>query len=157
MSEQAQPQFALQRIYIKDLSFESPNSPAAFTKQWKPDIQFDLNTSAKQIDQTHYEVVIKSTITAKNEDETAFLIEIEQAGLFAMANIPEQQMGPMLGAMCPNIVFPYLRETVDSIVIKGGFPPLMLSPINFDALYQKRQQELAAEKQAAAEKEETTH
>ena len=157
MSEQAQPQFALQRIYIKDLSFESPNSPAAFTKQWKPDIQFDLNTSAKQIDQTHYEVAIKSTITAKNDDDTAFLIEIEQAGLFAMANIPEQQMGPMLGAMCPNIVFPYLREAIDSVVIKGGFPPLMLSPINFDALYQKRQQELAAGKQSASDKEETTH
>ncbi len=149
MTEEAQPQFALQRIYTKDVSYESPNSPASFLKQWKPDIKFDLNSSARKVDESHYEVTIKATITATNEEETAFLVEIEQAGLFAMVNIPEAQMGPMLGAMCPNIIFPYLREAVDALVIKGGFPPLLLSPINFDALYQQRLKEAEQAKQAA--------
>ncbi|WP_420589618.1 protein-export chaperone SecB [Bacterioplanoides sp.] len=153
MAEENQAQFALQRIYTKDVSFEAPNAPAAFTKEWKPEIKLDLNSGARKLDEQHFEVTIKVTITATNAEETAFLVELEQAGLFTIANIPEEQLQPMLGAMCPNILFPYLRESVDALVVKGGFPALMLAPINFDALYQQR---LMQEQQAQAEKSEST-
>jgi len=148
-----QPQFALQRMYIKDASFEAPNAPASFTKEWKPEIKLDLNSGARKLDEQHYEVTVKVTVTAKNAEETAFLVEIEQAGLFTMANIPEEQLKPMLGAMCPNILFPYLREAIDGMVIKGGFPALMLAPVNFDALYQQRVQQ---EQQKVAEQTESS-
>ncbi|KZZ45580.1 MAG: protein-export chaperone SecB [Saccharospirillaceae bacterium] len=148
-----QAQFALQRIYTKDVSFEAPNAPAAFTKEWKPEIKLDLNSGARKLDEQHFEVTIKVTITATNAEETAFLVELEQAGLFTIANIPEEQLQPMLGAMCPNILFPYLRESVDSLVVKGGFPALMLAPINFDALYQQR---VMQEQQAQADNKEGT-
>ena len=150
MSEAPQAQFALQRIYIKDVSFEAPNSPAAFTKQWKPEVKLDLNTNGRKVDEQHYEVSVKITVTAKNEGETAFLVELVQCGLFAAVNIPEQQLAPMLGAMCPNILFPYLRENIDNLVVKGGFPALMLAPINFDALYQKKVMEAQAAAQGEA-------
>ncbi len=148
-----QAQFALQRIYTKDVSFEAPNAPAAFTKEWKPEIKLDLNSGARKLDEQHFEVTIKVTITATNAEETAFLVELEQAGLFTISNIPEEQLQPMLGAMCPNILFPYLRESVDSLVVKGGFPALMLAPINFDALYQQR---VMQEQQAQADNKEGT-
>ena len=148
-----QPQFALQRMYIKDASFEAPNAPASFTKEWKPEIKLDLNSGARKLDEQHYEVTVKVTVTAKNADETAFLVEIEQAGLFTMANIPEEQLKPMLGAMCPNILFPYLRDARDGAVVRGGFPALMLAPVNFDALYQQRVQQ---EQQKAAEQTESS-
>jgi len=148
-----QPQFALQRMYIKDASFEAPNAPASFTKEWKPEIKLDLNSGARKLDEQHYEVTVKVTVTAKNAEETAFLVEIEQAGLFTMANIPEEQLKPMLGAMCPNILFPYLREAIDGMVIKGGLPALMLAPVNFAALYQQRVQQ---EQQKAAEQTESS-
>lgn len=149
MADNQQPQFALQRIYVKDASFEAPNTPQVFTKEWKPEIKLDLNSGARKLDDNHYEVSVKVTITATNEGETAFLVEMIQAGLFALVNIPEQQLHPMLGAMCPNILFPYLRESIDSLVVKGGFPALMLAPINFDALYQQRlQQEAQASENA---------
>ena len=147
------PQFALQRIYVKDASFEAPNAPAAFTKEWKPEIKLDLNSGARKLDEQHYEVTVKVTVTATNAEETAFLVELEQAGLFTMTNIPEDQLKPMLGAMCPNILFPYLRESIDTMVVKGGFPALMLAPINFDALYQQRLQQ---EQQKAAESAESS-
>ncbi len=157
MAENQQPQFALQRLYIKDASFEAPNSPMAFTKEWQPEIKLDLNSGARKLDDSHFEVFIKVTVTATNADETAFLVELVQAGLFAMVNIPEEQMKPMLGAMCPNILFPYLRESIDSLVVKGGFPALMLAPINFDALYQQRAAQEAAQQAAQAEAPQATH
>ena len=155
-----QPQFELQRVYLKDVSFEAPNSPQVFTKEWKPEVKLDLNTGAKKLDDTHYEVSIKVTVTATNADETAFLVEVDQAGLFVLANIPEDQIRPMLATVCPNILFPYLRENIDNLVIKGGFPALVLAHINFDALYQQRlAQEAEEAKQQAAEEStgETTH
>ncbi|MAY15299.1 MULTISPECIES: protein-export chaperone SecB [Oceanospirillaceae] len=157
MADNQQPQFALQRIYIKDASFEAPNAPQAFTKEWKPEIKLDLNSGARKLDDNHYEVSVKVTVTATNDGETAFLVELVQAGLFAMVNIPEQQLKPMLGAMCPNILFPYLRESIDSLVVKGGFPALMLAPINFDALFQQRMQQEAQQAQAESAEQETTH
>lgn len=133
----AQQQFALQRIYIKDMSFESPQGVKAFTQQWKPQVKMDLNTRHEKIDDSNHEVVLTLTITATQDDEVAFLIELQQAGVFFCKGIQGPQLGQVLGALCPGILFPYARETVDSIVTKGSFPALMLAPVNFDALYQQ--------------------
>ncbi|HBS42194.1 MAG TPA: protein-export chaperone SecB [Oceanospirillales bacterium] len=157
MSENQQQQFALQRIYLRDASFEAPNLPDTFRKAWKPEIKLDLGSVVKTLEEGQFEVTLKATVTAKLEDETAFLVELEQCGLFIARNIPEQQMGPVLGIMCPNMLFPYLRENVDSLVIKGGFPALMLAPVNFEALYHKKMQEVqqAQQQQGDAEAEQT--
>ncbi len=160
MSENQQQQFALQRIYLRDASFEAPNLPETFRKAWKPEIKLDLGSVVRPLEEGQYEVTLKATVTAKLEDETAFLVELEQCGLFVARNIPEQQMGPVLGIMCPNMLFPYLRESVDSMVIKGGFPALMLAPVNFEALYHKKMQEVqqAQQQQGSAEgSEQPTH
>lgn len=134
-------QFGLQRIYVKDVSFETPMGAAAFTKQWQPQIHMDLNTKNTQLDAQNHEVVLTLTITAKLEEETAFLIEVQQAGIFMCQGIDDESMKQVLGAVCPNILFPYARETVDSLVVKGSFPPLMLAPVNFDAMFMQAQQE----------------
>ncbi len=154
---QNQPQFALQRIYLKDLSFESPNSPLVFQEQWKPQVNLDLNTSHSKISDNQYEVVLSLTVTSKVEDKVAFIVEIQQAGVFMVKGIEGGQLGQMLGAYCPNILFPYARETIDGVVNRGSFPALMLAPVNFDAIYAqalKRKQEEAA---GGESKEEQTH
>lgn len=143
MTEQQQPQFGIQRVYIKDLSFECPNSPAIFRKEWKPQIKLDLNTQSTKLDEDIYEVVLTLTVSAKLEDDTAFLCEVQQAGIFSIAGFPEQTRDQMIGAYCPNILFPYAREAIDTAVVKGSFPALMLAPVNFEALY--------AQNKAAAE------
>lgn len=132
-----QPQFALQRIYIKDLSFEAPMGHEAFQKQWRPQVQMDLNTATNKIDEKNYEVVLRLTITAKQEEEAAFLVEVQQGGIFACDGFDAQQLHQVLNIMCPNILFPYAREAVDNLVTKGSFPPLMIAPVNFEALYQQ--------------------
>ncbi len=144
------PQFALQRIYLKDFSFESPRSPGIFAGQWSPNINFEVKTRSEKFQENAYEVVLVLTVEAKVEENTAFLVEVQQAGVFACANMEPQQLEQILASLCPNILFPYARESIDSIVTKGSFPPLMLSPINFDAVYaeQKRRQ---AEQQAGAQ------
>jgi preprotein translocase subunit SecB len=136
-AQQPQQQFALQRIFVKDLSFEAPMGAEAFKKQWKPQINLDLNTRHSKLDENNFEVVLTLTITAKQEEETAFLVEIQQGGIFFVKGLEGPQLNQILGAMCPNILFPYARETVDNVVTKGSFPPLMLAPVNFDALYQQ--------------------
>jgi preprotein translocase subunit SecB len=149
---QNQPQFALQRIYVKDLSFESPNAPLVFQEQWKPQVNLDLNTAHNKISDNQYEVVLSLTVTAK----VAYIVEIQQAGVFMVSGIEGPQLGQMLGAYCPTILFPYAREAIDGIVNKGSFPALMLAPVNFDAIYAqalKRKQEEAA----GEAKEEQTH
>lgn len=152
---ETQQQFALQRIYLKDLSFESPLGVQAFQKQWKPQIKLDLNTKHNIIDENNYEVILTLTVTATQDDETAFLVEIQQAGIFFCKGLDGEPLGHVLGAMCPNILFPYAREAVDSLVVRGSFPPLMLAPVNFDALYQQAR---AQQKQAQSESEqETSH
>lgn len=143
MSEQEkpQPQFALQRIYLKDASFESPASPVVFTKTWKPEMKVDLNTRSGRIAENNYEVTLTVTVTAKIEgEETAFLVEVQQGGLFMINGIEGDQLKQLLGIACPNMLFPYLREAVDSLVLKGGFPALALQPVNFEALYRQSQQ-----------------
>lgn len=153
MSEvnQKQATFALQRIYIKDLSFESPNSPAIFQKEWKPQVNLDLNTRNQAISATQHEVVLSLTVTAKLEDKVAFIVEVQQAGVFQIEGLEPQQLAQTLGAFCPNILFPYAREAIDAAVLKGSFPALMLAPINFDALYAdalKRQAQQGQEENA---------
>lgn len=144
---QNQPQFALQRIYVKDLSFESPNSPTVFQEQWKPQVSLDLNTSHNQVSENQYEVVLSMTVTAKLGEKTAYIVEIQQAGVFMVSGIESNQLGHMLGSYCPTVLFPYAREAIDGIVNKGSFPALMLAPVNFDAIYAqalKRKQEEAS-------------
>lgn len=148
MTEQQQPQFGIQRIYTKDVSFESPNTPAIFREEWKPQVKLDLNTKTTQLDENTYEVVLTLTVSAALKEQTAFLCEVQQAGIFAIAGFPDETRDQMLGAYCPNILFPYAREVVDTSVVKGSFPALMLAPVNFDALYLQN-------KQAAPSPEET--
>ncbi len=153
-----QPQFALQRIYLKDLSFESPNSPAVFQEQWKPQVGLDLNTQHTKLGEDQYEVVLSLTVTAKIDDKVAYLVEIQQAGVFLIKGIEGQQLGHMLGAYCPNILFPYAREAIDGVVNKGSYPSLMLAPVNFDAIYAqalKRKQEEAAGANGESSEEKT--
>ena len=137
MSEQTQNStFVLQRIYVKDMSFESPRSPEAFLKQWKPSVSLELNSSNVSIDEENFEVTLGLTVTAKNEaEEVIYLIELQQSGIFLIKGMTEQALGQTLGSFCPSVLFPYAREAIDSIVTKGSFPPLMLAPVNFDAIY----------------------
>lgn len=151
MSEQAQQeqQFILQRIYVKDMSFESPKSPDSFLKQWKPQINLELNTANSALSDDNYEVVLSVTVTAKNEeDEVLYLAEVQQAGVFMIKGMKEEAMGQTLASFCPNVLFPYAREAIDTVVTKGSFPALMLAPVNFDAIY--------AQAKARAESESAT-
>lgn len=146
MSEQAnQQQFSIQKLYLKDVSFESPNSPAVFTGEWKPEVNVQLNTEIKGLDNNMHEVTLSVTVTAKQQDKTAFLVEVKQAGLFQLAGFEQEQLGGMLGAYCPETLFPYAREAVSDLVSKGGFPQLLLSPVNFNALYMQHQQQQQAQ------------
>lgn len=145
MTEQQQPQFGIQRLYLKDVSFESPNAPGIFKKEWKPQVKLDLNTKTLELSADSFEVVLTVTVSAKLTDETAFLCEVQQAGIFTISGFPEETRAQMLGAYCPNILFPYAREAIDTSIIKGSFPALMLAPVNFDALYAQNKQSAAAE------------
>jgi len=143
-------EFVLQRIYVKDVSFETPNSPVIFTEEWKPESNLNLNTGINKLDNDVYEVVLTVTVTTKVGDKTAFLVEVQQAGIFLVKGFPENEMGHMMSAYCPNLLFPYAREVVSDLVNKGSFPQLLLTPVNFDALYAQHLQE----QQAAAQKQE---
>ncbi|RUO26806.1 protein-export chaperone SecB [Aliidiomarina minuta] len=150
--EQQKPQFAIQRIFVKDVSFEAPNAPDVFRKDWKPELNVDMNVSNKKLDDGVYEVIL--TLTAKNTvgEETAFLCEVSQAGIFSITDdMPEANRAHTLGAFCPNILFPYARETISSLVTRGTFPQLNLAPVNFDAVFaqhvQQQQQQQAAGEQ----------
>jgi preprotein translocase subunit SecB len=148
-----QKQFAIQRLYLKDASFESPGAPFSFAFQkWDPKIDLNLGNSQKHVDGDTYEAVLNVTATVKLEDKTIFLIEVQYAGLFALAGFDEEERRYLLGSQCMNIVFPYAREVVSDLTMRGGFPPLILSPVNFDALYQQhlQQQEQKDETGSAA-------
>lgn len=149
MSEQqAQPQLALERIYAKDISFEVP-SAKIFTKEWQPELNINLSSNAEQIDSSHYEVVLKVTVSANNQQETAFIAEVQQAGIFLMENIQQEQLPQLLGAYCPSILFPFAREAINDIVTKGSFPQLLLAPINFDAAFAENIARAQQEQEAA--------
>ncbi|PLW66630.1 protein-export chaperone SecB [Pseudohalioglobus lutimaris] len=156
--EQVQQQFAMQRIYTKDISFESPATPGVFKKQWQPAVNVDLNTKSDKIDDNgNFEVVLSITITAKVEEETAFLVEVQQAGIFMITGIEGEDLRRVLGTAAPNILFPYARESIDSLCVKGGFPPVMLAPVNFDALYQQALAQSQAQAAQADDGEAATH
>ena len=135
--EETAPQFSLQRIYVRDLSFEAPKSPAIFRQQWEPSVGLDLNTRQKALEGDFHEVVLTLSVTVKigENGEVAFIAEVQQAGIFLIKGLDAAAMSHTLGAFCPNILFPYARETIDSLVVRGSFPALMLAPVNFDALY----------------------
>lgn len=154
----------LERIYVKDISFESPKAPDVFRKPWKPQVKFDLNTGARPIDnspageqplgvddaatpiEARHEVNLRVTLTAKDDDDqTLMIVEVTQSGIFASSGFEEEQLRRVLATMCPNILFPYIREQVDSLMVKGGFPPAHLAPVNFEAVYA---QAAAAQQQA---------
>jgi preprotein translocase subunit SecB len=143
-------QFAIQKIYVKDTSFETPNSPEIFTQQWEPEVNLNLNTGAKPIADNTYETVLTLTVTCKVGDKTAYLCEIQQAGIFTMAGFSEEEIKPMLGAFCPNTLYPYAREAVSDLVSRGGFPQLVLAPVNFDALFAQQIQNVDAQVDPAA-------
>ena len=144
-----QPKFAIQRIYLKDVSFESPSSPGSFRYAPKPSVNIDLNARHVAIEAGLWEVIISLTLTAKDEsDTTLYLAEVQQAGIFVIDGLDEAAKDNMLASFCPNILLPYARENIDSLIIKGSFPPLMLAPVNFDALYE--QAKLAREREAAS-------
>lgn len=145
------PQFNIQRIFTKNISFETPNSPAIFGLTWKPEVQMDIDTKSQKIDDNNFEVVLSITVTAKVEDKTAFLVEVEQAGIFTITHLPEQQMAHTIGSMCPNILFPYAREAISNLVNRGTFPPLNLAPVNFDALFASYMQQVSQQKAEAGE------
>ena len=141
MSEENQ-QFVIQKIYLKDASFESPNSPQAFTEgEWKPHINVQLNSSNQQIAEDVFEVVLDITVTAKHDEKTAFLVEVKQAGIFTISGFPQENMGGMIGAFCPETLFPFAREVVSEMITKGGFPQMLLAPVNFNALYAQQMQQ----------------
>ena len=152
MSEENQ-QFAIQKIYLKDVSFESPNSPQAFTDgEWKPQINVQINSSHQAIAEDTHEVILSVTVTAKHDEKTAFLAEIKQAGIFTLSGFPEENLAGMLGAYCPETLFPYARESISELISKGGFPQLLLAPVNFNALYsQQVQQQSKAQADAPAD------
>lgn len=133
--------FAIQRVYVKDISFESPRAPEVFREAWQPRINLDLNTKSQKLEDGLYEVVLTLSITAQNEQQqTGFIVELQQAGIFQVTGLDEARLQHTLASFCPNILFPYARETVDSLVLRGSFPPLMLAPVNFDALYAEAMQ-----------------
>jgi preprotein translocase subunit SecB len=135
------PEFAIQRIYVTGLSVETPNSPQIFLDQWDPEVKLDIETKASSLDKNTHEVVLTVTVTVKIKDKTAFLVEVQQAGIFSLVNFPEDQLHPMLGSFCPNILYPYAREAVTDAVVRAGFPQLYLTPVNFDALYEQHKRE----------------
>jgi preprotein translocase subunit SecB len=145
-----QGKFNIHRVYIKDISFEAPNSPQVFNEKWQPKNGMDLNTTAQKLADNLYEVVLSITVTVKNGEQTAFLVEVHQAGIFQVEGFAEDQLQAVLGSFCPNIIFPYAREAVSDIVSRGGFPQLLLAPINFDALYQQHLQNQAKTEPEAA-------
>ena len=139
--------FQLHRIYIKDLSFESPNAPRVFIGEWQPKHELNLNTQVNRIDEITFEVILSVTVTTHLGDQTAFIVEVQQAGLVGVKGFSEQELGPLLGAYCPNLLFPYAREAISDLVSKGSFPQLLLQPVNFEVLYAQRQREMMEEMQ----------
>lgn len=139
--------FLIQKIFVKDLSFETPNSPMIFTEVWKPEVNLQMGNTAKGLGEDIHEVTLSLTVTAKLGEKTAYLAEVMQAGIFNLSGFGKKELSAMLGSYCPNILFPFAREVISDLVTKGGFPQLLLSPVNFDALYHEYMQQ--AEKQAS--------
>ena len=154
-NQQPAQQFAVQRIYVKDISFETPQGPEVFRQTWKPHVNLEINTRNVRIDDNNFEVVLTLSVTVSMEEKTAFLAEVQQAGIFFVSGIADLQLRQVLGTVCPNLLFPYAREAIDNLVVRGSFPPLMLAPVNFDALYAQALKQ--AQEKAQAEQAGTAH
>lgn len=139
--EQQQPSFQIEKIYVKDLSLEIPGGPQVFLQQAQPQLEVQINTAGGKFADNYYEVSVTCTVTAKAEERTIFLAEAVQAGIFSVRNVPAAELDPLLNIGCPTILFPYLRETISDLVTRGGFPPVLLAPISFEALYVQRLQQ----------------
>ena len=149
-NNQPSKQFAIQRIYLKDVSVETPNSPQVFTEKWEPKVEFNLSSNAEKLKDELFEVALTTTVTVKLDEKTAYLIEVCQAGIFTVNGFEENELGPMLGSYCPNLLFPYAREAVSDLVTKAGFPPMLLAPVNFDALYAQHAQQMQQQQEGQA-------
>jgi len=149
MAETQQAQFSIEKIYVKDLSLEIPNAPQIFLQRDQPEIQIQLHTEGTGIDEGVFQCLLTVTVTAKIGDKTMFLVEAAQGGIFQIRNVPQQDLDPILAIACPNILFPYARETISDTVNRAGFPPVLLAPVNFEALYQQRLEQQAAQQPAA--------
>ena len=145
MSETQQPQqqpatFQIEKVYIKDLSLEIPGAPQVFMGQAQPELEVRIDAGSAQFAEGYFEVTVTATVTARAGERTLFLAEVVQAGIFALRNVPAEELGPLLGIACPTILYPYLREAISDLVTRGGFPPVLLSPISFEQLYLQRMQ-----------------
>jgi preprotein translocase subunit SecB len=139
--QQNQASFQIEKIYAKDVSLEIPNAPQVFVEQVQPQLEVQIGSEVNNFADGLYEVTVSATVTAKAGERTVFLAEAVQAGIFSLRNVPAQELDPLLGIGCPTIVFPYLRETISDLVVRGGFPPVLLSPVSFEALYMQRLQQ----------------
>jgi preprotein translocase subunit SecB len=148
MEQSEQPSFGIEKLYVKDLSVEVPHAPAIFLERDAPQVEIQLNTSGQGLGDGAYEVVLTVTVTATLSDKTVFLVEVGQAGIFRVVGVPDEQLEPLIAVACPNILFPYAREAVSDAVTRAGFSPIVLQPVNFEAMYMQRLQQ---EQQAPAE------
>ena len=139
-------QFAIQRIYTKDISFESPNAPEVFISEWEPKINVDLSTEIQALSEDTIQVVLTVNVVAKHEDKTAFLVEVQQAGIFLAKGFSEEELGPLMGIGAPNALYPYAREVVSDLITRGSFPQFTLQPVNFEQMYA---QQMASKKESA--------
>jgi len=144
--QQADRQFAIQRIYTKDISFESPNAPQVFISEWEPKINVDLSTEIHALSEDTIQVVLTVNVVAKHEDKTAFLVEVQQAGIFLAKGFSEEELGPLMGIGAPNALYPYAREVVSDLITRGSFPQFTLQPVNFEQMYA---QQMASQKKSA--------
>ena len=147
MSDAAQnnaPVFSIEKVYVKDLSLEIPNAPQVFLEREAPQVDIQLHHNSTGVEDGVYQTTLTVTVTAKVKDKTMFLVEAAQAGIFVVRNLPQQDLDAVLAIACPNILFPYVREVVSDIVVRAGFPPVVLNPVNFEALYQSQRDQLAA-------------
>ena len=140
------PEFAIQRIYVKDLSFEAPSAPQIFRENWEPKVNIDLHSSSTEVEGSISEVVLAVTVTVRLGEKVAFIAEVKQSGIFTIGEFDDEQKKQIIGSFCPNILFPYAREAITDLVTRGGFPQIYLAPINFDAVYQQQLQQAAKEK-----------
>ena len=140
-AQNTQPLFSIEKVYVKDLSLEIPNAPQVFLERDQPQVDIQLHHNSTGVEDGVYQTVLTVTVTAKVKDKTMFLVEVAQAGIFIARNIPQQELEAVLAIACPNILFPYVREVISDIVVRGGFPPVVLSPVNFEAIYQAQQQQ----------------
>ena len=143
MSETSQPVFSIEKVYVKDLSLELPNAPQIFLEREQPAVEVGLQSEANGLGDGIFEVVLTVTVTAKVGEKTQFLVEAAQAGIFQIRNVPDEEIEPVLAIACPNILFPYAREAVSDIITRAGFQPVLLAPVNFEALYRQRQEQQA--------------